>query len=131
MRGSATVINSTISGNSALSSGGGISVRSLGALTMHHCTVAGNSSGADVTSIGGGGISAEGSATLNNTLVAGNTSVITGTDISGTFTGVGVNFIGDPSGDAACRMAALAAKGIEMPSPIRYRSMIRVRSTLT
>lgn len=41
------------------------------------------------------------------------------------------DFIGDPSGDAACRMAALAGKGIEMASPIRYRTMLRVRSTLT
>lgn len=38
------------------------------------------------------------------------------------------DFMHDPSGDAACRMVALAAKGIEMPSPIRYRTAIRTRS---
>jgi hypothetical protein len=39
------------------------------------------------------------------------------------------DFIGDPSGDAVCRVMALAIKGIELPSPIRYRSVLRVRST--
>lgn len=101
IRGSATFINSTVSGSSALSSGGGISVRSGGILTMHHCTVTDNAAGAALASVGGGGISVEGSATLNNTLVAGNTSVTTGTDLSGTFTSTGVNFIGDLSGATA------------------------------
>lgn len=40
------------------------------------------------------------------------------------------DYLGDISGDAACRVAALALKGIEFPSPIRYRSMLRVRSPL-
>jgi hypothetical protein len=38
------------------------------------------------------------------------------------------DFMHDLSGDAACRMVALAAKGIEMPSPIRYRTALRTRT---
>lgn len=37
------------------------------------------------------------------------------------------DWIGDPTGEAVCRIAALAIKGIELPSPIRYRSAVRVR----
>lgn len=38
------------------------------------------------------------------------------------------DFMHDASGDAACRMVALAAKGIEMPSPIRFRTAVRTRT---
>jgi hypothetical protein len=38
------------------------------------------------------------------------------------------DFMHDLSGDAACRRVAMAAKGIEMPSPIRYRTALRTRT---
>lgn len=37
------------------------------------------------------------------------------------------DWLGDETGDAVCRIAALAIKGIELPSPIRYRTAIRTR----
>lgn len=37
------------------------------------------------------------------------------------------DFVNDPSGDAVCRVVALALKGIELPSPIRFRTAVRVR----
>jgi hypothetical protein len=37
------------------------------------------------------------------------------------------DWLGDPSGEAVCRIAALALKGIQLPSPIRDRTALRVR----
>jgi hypothetical protein len=37
------------------------------------------------------------------------------------------DWIADESGSAVCKIAALAIQGIELPSPIRYRTAIRTR----
>lgn len=38
------------------------------------------------------------------------------------------DYLGDPTGNAVCRIAALAVKGVELLSPIKYRSALRVRT---
>lgn len=103
----AQVINTTISGNTATSTGGGISVRG-GTVTVRNSTIVSNT--ATTT---GGGISGIGTANLSNSIVAGNTSA-TAPDAStatielipgilslvGTINGNGNNLVGDVSGVA-------------------------------
>ena len=98
--GTANITNCTISGNSAYSSGGGITVQ--GTLTITNSTVTNNTadySGADDEN--GGGIYTSGTVNIKNTIVAGNTDGSTGTDhpdVSGTFTSSGYNLIGKNDG---------------------------------
>ncbi|MEA3187115.1 MAG: trimeric autotransporter adhesin, partial [Chthoniobacter sp.] len=94
--GSATVTNSTISGNSARRSGGGIF--NNGIVTITNSTIWGNM--APGTSAGGGGIYNLKTVNLSNTIIAKNTATTVGPDISGTFTSQGYNFIGDSSGSS-------------------------------
>ena len=98
--GTANITNCTISGNSAYSSGGGITVQ--GTLTITNSTVTNNTadySGADNED--GGGIYTSGTVNIKNTIVAGNTDGSTATDhpdVSGTFTSSGYNLIGKNDG---------------------------------
>ncbi|MFN6472326.1 MAG: beta strand repeat-containing protein [Nostoc sp. SerVER01] len=110
--GTATVINSTISGNTSTVFGGGIA--SQGTLNVTNSTISGNSSGQfggglilggvvtltgntitnNSAANGGGLIVFFGTTTAQNTIIAGNN----GNDISGTVTGNGNNLIGSLSG---------------------------------
>ena len=98
-------------------SGGGIHNSISASLTLTHCTLSGNatgnrglggngdfgfSDGSNGSRGSGGGIRDDGNLVLNNTLISGNlTGTAAGPDLaklSGSFTGLGVNFIGDTSG---------------------------------
>ncbi len=89
--GEATVTNSTISGNSAPTNGGGIA--SGGTLTVVNSTITGNHVNF-ATGIGGG-VHGYGSEALNNTIVAGNFAGTTLNDIQGTIDVANSNLIGD------------------------------------
>ena len=93
----ANFINSTISGNSAESRGGGIGNFSTGTLTLSNSTVYGNH---DAFSPGSGGIYNEnGNVTLQNSLLAGNSNPNSGAmDCNGTILSSGYNLIGNTSG---------------------------------
>jgi hypothetical protein len=101
-----SVINSTISGNSAESGGGGLGNHNdNGTVTLLQTTVTNNTADSDENDHGdGGGIhNAGGTVTLTNTIVAGNTDGSAGPDpihpdISGDITGNSYNLIGDTTG---------------------------------
>ncbi len=92
----ATVTNSTISGNTAGNSyeaGGGI--RNFnGSLTLNNSTVVGNST---FNGGRGGGIANDGTVTLRNTILASNSASGTGWDCDGVIGSAGYNLIGDTS----------------------------------
>jgi predicted outer membrane repeat protein len=84
--GDATLVNSTVSGNTA-TAGGGIN----GGITARNRTISGNSA-----SLRGGGIDLFlGSLTTRNTIIAGNTAP-SGPDVYGNFVSQGHNLIGNP-----------------------------------
>ncbi|MCX7719104.1 MAG: hypothetical protein N2111_11985 [Candidatus Sumerlaeaceae bacterium] len=94
-----SLINCTISGNSADDSGGGIAWQALAGslLKLENCTLANNTADSDANGAGtGGGIHRTGGTVLlTNTIVAGNTDRTTlRPDISGTITSLGYNLIG-------------------------------------
>jgi hypothetical protein len=115
--GTLEIVNSTISGNTAYNSGGGLC--NGGDTKLRNVTITGNTSrytndGTNSTTKGGGGILQEisfyrSSSTLNlgNTIVAGNfgrDGYLNPTEIqfaSGTITSAGGNLIGDSAGDSA------------------------------
>jgi uncharacterized protein YjbI with pentapeptide repeats len=68
----ATVTNSTLSGNTATSYGGGINIASGSTATVTNSTLSGNSA------FGGGGILNAGTATVTNSTLSGNTANIRG-----------------------------------------------------
>lgn len=70
--GSATFVNSTISGNAAADEGGGLWNSSTGSLTIRNSTITGNTTG--IAGNGGGIRNTGGVVSLTNTIVAGNTS---------------------------------------------------------
>jgi MYXO-CTERM domain-containing protein len=92
--GNSRIANTTISGNQAVSSGGGVSVAGTGTLRLFNCTVTGNSA----PSGSGGGIY-RGAATLQlrNSIVAGN-SASSSADCNGAISSDGYNLIQDASG---------------------------------
>ena len=93
LTGAGTITNSTFSGNTARNEGGGIYNGAAATMAIHLSTVTGNAATRNTAQ--GGGISANGPTTLNHVLVAGNsTNRVEGTDFSGSFTSVGVNFVG-------------------------------------
>lgn len=98
----ANIINSTISGNSAESRGGGIGNPSTGTLALYNSTVSGNH---DAFSPGSGGIYNEnGNVTLQDSILAGNSNPNSGAmDCSGTIFSAGYNLLGNTSG---CSFAA-------------------------
>ncbi|MCF2970251.1 hypothetical protein L1047_03455 [Synechococcus sp. Nb3U1] len=75
----ATVSNSTLSGNSANFDGGGIRANTA---TVSNSTLSGNSAGND-----GGGIRAVTAATVNNSIIAGNTGSAGNEECSGSISG--------------------------------------------
>ena len=85
-QGTLTIINSTISGNSATTEGGAI-YNQTGTVMLTNVTVACN------TAATGGGIANSGTATLLNTIVANNTAT-TDVDFAGTVVSSGTNLIG-------------------------------------
>ncbi|MBI1312843.1 hypothetical protein GC176_16260 [bacterium] len=98
-----TLLNSTISGNSANSTGGGIyntvlldptdgvTVLAAGDVTLTNVTVVRNST----DGVGGGLVNVTGATTsLRNTIVASNSATKSNVDLSGVFTTLGTNFIG-------------------------------------
>ncbi len=93
---SATIINSTISGNSANGDGGGIyfySYYTNATGTLTNCTIADNES----FDAGGGIFNGQGTLNVRNTIIARNDAV-SGKDFSGTLTSQGYNLIGNTSG---------------------------------
>jgi CSLREA domain-containing protein len=104
-----TITNSTISGNSAGTSGGGIS--NWGTATITNSTISGNSAGTV-----GGGISNQtgGTLTISNSIVAGNTVTSQYADMEGGYIDGGGNLIGTaPSATSliAANLAPLANYG--------------------
>jgi len=71
----ATITNSTISGNTATSVGGGI--YNVGGLTISNSTISGNSATVDVTA-SGGGIFNYGNLTIANSTISGNSASLGG-----------------------------------------------------
>ena len=97
-----TVVNSTVSGNSAGDNGGGIS--SLGTTSLFNVTISNNTANSDndVYGDGGGVYVYSGTLTLRNSIISGNfdnngTSFLF-TDCSGTLISEGYNLIENPSG---------------------------------
>lgn len=91
-QGSVTLVNSTVSGNSAGQTGGGI--RNNGDLSVSSTTIALNRAGAT-----GGGIHHLGlSATLANTILAGNSAETGGADCYGAIDSGGHNLLKDAEG---------------------------------
>ncbi len=87
-----TLINTTISGNTAATWDGG-AIWNYGTLTLVNSTLANN------RAVRGGGIAVRsGTVTLLNTIVAGNTATSGGPDISGTIISSGHNLIGNTQG---------------------------------
>jgi len=123
--GAVTVTNSTLSGNSATTSGGGIDndggIFFGGTMTVTNSTLSGNSSdngsGGGIYNAGvavtvtnstlsgnraksGGGIyyTFSSTVTVSNTIVAGNTATTSAPDLKGTITSGGYNLIGNTTG---------------------------------
>jgi CSLREA domain-containing protein len=87
------ITNSTISGNSAEFTGGGISNGQAGStVNLNYCTVASNTAGER-----GGGLRSLGVFNIKNTIIADNSST-TGPDISGTITSQNYNHIKNITG---------------------------------
>ena len=129
-QGTATLIDCTVSGNSASSGSGGGLANNYGTMTLINSTVSGNSavngggvstsgsyvngyyhgttnltnttiSGNSATGNGGGLYNASpGSTTVANTIVAGNTATTSGPDAMGTFASMGNNLIGKTDGSS-------------------------------
>ncbi|MEZ5942415.1 MAG: VCBS repeat-containing protein [Planctomycetaceae bacterium] len=103
--GMATIVNSTISGNSAGTSGGGVTIFTGGTIVLINSTITGNRAESDggSTFAGGGVRVSSGAITLYNTIVAGN-FVGTGTtpnDIDVNSTGATFSASHSLIGDAA------------------------------
>ena len=101
-------INSTISGNRAYETGGGIKIRNSGGATvyLHNTTVVGNlANTSGIRSYKGGGIYNAGNHTIvvRNSIVAGNHFLfqesLNGSDCLGDFTSDGFNIIEQPQDD--------------------------------
>jgi hypothetical protein len=92
----AVIVNSTISGNSTASAGGGVDNYGGSTATLTDCTISGNSgkSSGGLYDAGGGFFSSPSTATLTSTIIASNTasgkaSDISGTDVTGTYNLIG------------------------------------------
>jgi CSLREA domain-containing protein len=91
----ATIVNSTISGNSTGVNGGGIF--SFNALTLRNCTITGNTASTVIDGQGGGLYSVT-AATVENSIIAGNVDVRASgkvPDCFGTVTSQAYNLVGD------------------------------------
>ena len=92
--GALTLTNSTVSGNSADSRGGGISNEHGGTLTLNNSTISGNTA----DSSGGGIMNFDGTINVKNTIIAGNIASNAGPDCSATLTSQGHNLVQNTSG---------------------------------
>lgn len=109
-RGAMTLTNSTVSGNNTISVGGGIVVASGSTVNMNNVTITNN------TANGSGGIhNAGGTVNFKNTLIAGNTSNGAGPDCAGTLTSQGYNLIQNPAG---CTIAGDTTGNVTGQNPI-------------
>ena len=119
--GDLAVYSSTISGNSSSLDGGGLVNISLGNATFYNTTISGNTASRDGGGIHneatlslfsttvtantvdnvGGGVSTSGVTSVQNTLLAQNTASMDFPDVSGTFTTLGNNLVGNNSGASA------------------------------
>lgn len=109
--GTMNITNTTIAGNSATTSsathggvGGGV-YNQTGTVNVTNSTIAGNSASGGSATFGGrgGGISnniglGTGPVNVKNTIIALNTASNSGPDVSGPFTSLGYNLIGDDTG---------------------------------
>ncbi|AYQ33261.1 choice-of-anchor Q domain-containing protein [Runella sp. SP2] len=106
-----TLINSTVSGNTAGANGGGIQDTELGSPTiLRNCTVTNN------TAAVGGGMAmttAQGLADVGNSIIAGNTATTSAPDYSGGINSQGYNLFSSSSGISA----GLAGTDIVNASP--------------
>lgn len=98
-RGTMTIADSTVSGNSADAFGGGISVQ-VGTLNLNNVTITNNAADSDVdgTGDGGGLFNDSGIVKLGNTIIAGNFSGNVYPDCMGTMISRGYNLIGNAAG---------------------------------
>ncbi len=98
--GTATIVNSTISGNTSAMEGGGIFASGIVNVELTSVTITGNSAnGGAQTQHGGGGLASrpsisQGRVLLRNTLIAGNFTASLGPDVIGRVTSLGFNLIG-------------------------------------
>jgi hypothetical protein len=109
--GTLTVTNSTLSGNSAVDSGGGIFNEPFSTLTVTNSTLLGNST-ANADTFGGGIGFTNGSATLKGTLLAGNSNGNCYEQGTNLVTSAGYNL----SDDATCA-SAFAQTGDKNSTP--------------
>ena len=89
-----SLTNNTITGNSVTGSGGGL-YNYEGTITLTNCTVSGNSAAA-----GGGIANVGGAVTIGSTIAAVNTATASGPDAYGTFASQGNNLIGETDGSS-------------------------------
>ncbi|CAN5409820.1 hypothetical protein BH23VER1_BH23VER1_02010 [soil metagenome] len=90
--GAASLSNSTVSGNAAAGSGGGIFASEGTAVSLTNVTLTDNTVALD-----GGGIFSDGSVTVGNSILAAN-SAGASPDVSGAFTSLGSNLVGNGAG---------------------------------
>lgn len=114
----ANVVNSTISGNSATSTAGGIFVDNFGVLYLRSATIANNSSDSDSTSGGNGGglnggeLSGNATVNLRNTIIAGNFSNGgSGPDCFGLINMMNYSLIGNTS---SCNVGAVTGNLLDV-----------------
>jgi CSLREA domain-containing protein len=88
--GSATITNTTISGNSA-SAGGGISHQGTGILTIRGSTISGNSATGIATNAYGGGLHSDKQAVITNSTLSGNHSAFVGGAIAANGTAASIS----------------------------------------
>ena len=88
-------MNSTFSANIAGTDGGGI-YQLEGTLSLNHVTATLNTAGR----AGGGLAVASGTSQLGNSIIAGNTATTSDLDLSGSFSSLGSNLIGDVGGSS-------------------------------
>jgi len=93
--GTLEMVNCTVSGNAAANMDGGGMLVAAGSAEITNCTVTGN------TAVGGGGLSSElsGIATINNSIISANTAA-GGADVLGIVNSNGYNLVGDGEGSA-------------------------------
>lgn len=96
-RGSITIVNSTISNNSAGENGGGIYNNNLGTIKLINSTINGNRAGINGVVSAGGGVNSSNfntnSISVRNTIIANNTSGGVPHDFRGNLTSQGYNLI--------------------------------------
>ncbi len=127
-----TIINSTITDNSAEEDGGGIGRRGGGVINLNNVTITGNAADSDSSGTGdGGGISNEAGGAVNfkNTIIAGNFDFTSEPDCFGTLTSEGYNLIEDVS--AGCTIAGNTTGNVTGADPLLMPGADNGGSTIT